>query len=513
MAMIANKPRLSSGPISFPLHPYQYDEFANRDPALELIGDRVRDGRAGRFIRQPVVLFWGVHGVGKSWLLCHFQRLYAFSPPEPERQRKGVFTALADFKDFAPGPAELTRLLSRLVEQIADHLGEEHLAPAAEARGRFEQAAEAATAEQDGADSPNPCDVLAARFVEFVASLTPSFVPLLLFDTMGQLESRHRDFFLWFEEQVIAPIIRGDQAIVILASRRELRRWRQFEVRRRVKTMELGAFDPQETVEQFRKGRVRAPKRVGEVIYPYSRGHPLATWHLQESLERLREEGQRLDRKFVAAREQDVARLLAEVEEWLLQGVPRELCPRLALTATLRRFHIKSLQLLLADLEQDEGLRQKPDSYFQDLIAELVATNLARWSSQHHNYILDPTVRRIMNRRLLLQDSAAYRRRQEAAFQLYTGWVEEMPWNCGAFLVEALYHLAARAQADALPAGKLREEIDGLLAKALQADKFDLEGANELAEELPLDDELREALGRQFEKVLESVEGFRQDLA
>ena len=124
MATSADVRQPSFAPISLPLPPYQSDEFANRVSALDLIDDRIRDGLAGRTIRQPVVFFWGVHGVGKSWLLCHLHHCYAFSPPEPERQRKGVFTALADFKDFTPNPTELARLLSHLMKQVANHLGE-----------------------------------------------------------------------------------------------------------------------------------------------------------------------------------------------------------------------------------------------------------------------------------------------------------------------------------------------------------------------------------------------------
>lgn len=476
--------------------PYQEEEFADRASVLKLIEERLRDGRAQRPMRQPVILFWGVHGVGKSWLLGHIQHLHAFTSPDPARSQKGVFAVLADFADLDPNPACLAQILSQMVKQIAEQVGDKYLAPVREVDRRFRQVATV---------GGNANESLAKAFTEFILALTSDFVPILLFDTVDLLESRDEGFFFWFEEHVIAPVVRKDQVLVILGSRRELHRWRQFEVRRRIKQEELQTFDRATTVEQVRKRGVQEYRATGETIYPYSYGHPLATWFLHQGLEQLRKEDQPFDREFIETREQTVADLLMEVEELLLQGVDDSLRLRLSFTATLRRFHIKSLQLLLADLEQDDSLLSKPDSHFQELITGMVTTNLARWSSPHHSYIIDPTIRHIINRHLLLQNRIEYRRRHGTALHLYEQWMREIPLNCGTFLIEALYHQAALAHSDEALYEKFGEAVDNLLSKALDKKNFNLEGVNELSEELSRDDELRELLGQQFERVMESI--------
>jgi hypothetical protein len=495
---------------TLPSHPYQAEEFANREYALRLIEDRVYEGLFGRRIPQPVVICWGVNGIGKSWFLSHVAEKYRFSPRKRSPGPKRAFSTLVDFRKFSPTPGEWTQLLSTIVMQAADQLGT-HIAPAAEALTAFRQAADATSA------STSTLDDLARHFAAFFDALTPDFVPILLFDSTEVLAEEYPNDFDWFEEHIVAPLVRYNQTLTIFASRRELRRWRQFEVRRRIVRLELKAFSRKELEEQFKKAQVKDFGLVGNVLYPYAFGHPYMAWHLQQRLEPLRAPDQSFDQQFVASESSEIVNLLDEVARWLLVDMPAELRAQLHIASVLRKFHINSLRYILSELA-DKAYSDRSDSSFLDLISDMVATNLVRYSSAHQGYIVDATVRRLLNLSLRLQQPVEYQHRQTAALTLYENWIKELPENCGGFFIEALFHIAARAKAAELSLEAAWEQIETLLQKSLDPAKFDLEGANFLVEELQRDTELQEMLSeplfeeKSFFDLLQRVEAFREQV-
>lgn len=499
---------------SLPLHPYHSEEFANREDELDPVDERMYEGLWGRKIPQPVVIYWGVNGIGKSWLLHHLAHKYRFPLCErPPGARKDPFSALTDFKDeFSLTLEGWGQLLSTMVTQVADQL-DGRIAPAAKALTAFRQAAEAVSAGR------GTLDELAEHFTAFINTLSDEFVPLLLFDSMEVLEEEYPDHFYWFEEHIVAPLVRYDQVLTAFAARRELRHWRQFEVRRRIRRVPLDPFSREDIQEQFKKAQIRDFALVGNVIYPYTFGHPYAAWYLQSQLEALRPPSEPFDQRFVAARHPEVAAALGEIEEWLLEPLPVKLRTQLRQASVLRKFHINSLRFILAELLEDETYSKRSDSFFLDLIGQMVVTNLVRYSSAHQGYIADRTVRRLLNLRVQLQEPDEYRRRHTKALELYKNWTNRLPENCGGFLIEAIFHTTARARANGWPPEAAWQEIETLLNKALQPDKFDLEGADFLVEELRRDDELQEMLSepplekaKLFDNLLVRTEDFREQV-
>ena len=328
-----------------------------------------------------MLLAWGIHGVGKSWFLRHVEQEFAFQLPIGKQ--KGTFAALVDIAidRYAPKIASIRLVLRDLVAVIterivldADHpeLGEFYRAL------RRSDVSEAEIADQ---------------FIALISSLKSEYVPVLLFNSLEEIEAQHYDLFLWLEEHLFAPLVRWDDTVLVLASRRELRRFRQFEVRRRLKKLPLEAFSPAFTGKQVHS------EQVGNLLYPLTYGHPLATWFFQDELNKVRPRDRRFDQSFLEENHTEVVALLAMIEDWLLVDVPTaELRSRLSVAATLRFFHIRSLQLLLTAVGEDDSLLEKSDADFQHLIGDMVDTNLVRWSMEHHGYQVDTTVRHIMNR-------------------------------------------------------------------------------------------------------------------
>lgn len=435
---------------SLPRHAYRPDDFRNREDILRGIAEPIRLLQQGREVKNSLILAWGVQGVGKSWLLQHLEHEYRFIAPKNTSQ-KGVFTLYVDFRNFEPGKGAVARLLGTFVDSLQDRLISDIAFPHATVE-RFRKN-QAMLADER---------VLAETFASILDSLSTRFVPVGLFDAFDTLQSRDEGFFSWFEQWVVAPWLQRDRSLIVLASRRELRQLRQFEVRRRLTKVALTPFDRGATIRQL------GDERAGSTLYPITFGHPLTTWYVHEQLDAGRTVDQPFDQAFIDTRRDDVAQLLDQVIESLLQDAPPSLRPRIAAAATLRAFHIDSLRELLAGVERDPDLSNESDVYIQAIIEEFVRSNLVRWSMQKRAYEVDDTVRRLVNRALELQAIDEYVCRHELGYEVYRKRIADTPWssNVDVFIVEAIYHLAEIIHAQPSRRGKMEERFVALLGHA-----------------------------------------------
>lgn len=429
---------------------YRYDAFHNREDVLKDIAERIKLLQQGREIKNSLILAWGVQGVGKSWLLQHLEHKYRFIAPK--NSSKGVFALYTDFRTFEPGPGAAARLLGGFVDSLQGRLSADIGFPHATVE-RFRKQQTTAVDDQ----------VLAETFTNILEALSTRYVPLGLLDAFDTLQSADEKFFSWFEQWILAPWLQRDRSLVVLASRRELRQLRQFEVRRRLTRVPLAPFDRSATIKQL-GGDVVA----GTTLYPMTFGHPLTTWYVHEKLDARRKIDQPFDQAFVDTRRDDVANLLDQVIESLLQDAPSSLRPRIIAAATLRAFHIDSLREILASIEYNPDLSNESDVYIQAIIEEFVRSNLVRWSMQKRAYEVDDTVRRLVNRALELQNLEEYVYRHEMAYEVYRKRIADTPWssNVDVFIVEAIYHLAEIVRAEPSRQRQVEERFEALLQHA-----------------------------------------------
>lgn len=482
--------------------PYRREWFINRDKEIELVDRKVEEGRYRNPITQPLLHFWGVMGIGKSWLLQWLAERYRFTPESRKERRCPTFTILFDFRQVKISlwqPTSVVKLLEQLARDLQDQLGSsaDSAGPHAEA---FQQCAEAVLREHSEVSE------LAERFVRLINKLADTFVPILVFDSAERLDG---DVFFWLESHVLEPILRHDRAIVIIAGRKEIPRWREFSLRQRLVKMQLGPFSDDEAARQLEKRGYRA----GKVIYPYSFGHPYATQVLGHSLAGIAGAREVIDEEFLSANHIQVAQTLRAVEDSFLLGVHPERQGILRALSILRKFNIESARHLLSEI-LGEPYAGKPDVEYLRLLEMLEDTNLVWWSSQQRGYVLDHTVRRLLNRRLQLQDVEEFIRRHEVAVGLYRKLISEYSKNCGPFLHEALYHLA-QARMTVSTQEKVRDELGHLLSESLTVAKFATTGAvHELLLSLLNDPEFQESLpGMLNIFVTEKIRDFRDQLA
>jgi hypothetical protein len=488
---------------------YHSADFVGRDDELQAVTDMVDAFREAAPPKQSILLFHGVAGMGKSWLMRHCHEEHRFVPPDARRKKRGVVAVYWDFEGESSADI-LTDFCTGLQSQIEATL-REHGQPAemsveAEPQPRRVSAGTKASA--------HPASDF---FVRTIQTLAKQFTPVLFLDSVGELENRSPETFARLEEQIIHPLIRRDEALVILSSQREMRGWSQFDIRRRIKLMPLKAFDAETTAKQV---------PGGNLIYPYSSGYPAATRHLYMHLEADRDWGESRESGELRLKHiQKIGMALQEILVWLLKGFDSlltmqavkseaelsQLRRRFPMLATLRYFHIRMLQLFLAASEQDDRLYQQSDAYFQQIIKQLMATQLVRWSPEQHNHEIESTVRRVINECTFLQDENAFRRLHQYALKIYDGWLERLPENSGRIIIQMLYHMTearrpARGYTSASPevVEALQEDIVKLFQR-IQPYQFNTDGVNELADEFTEDDELRQLLGDDLTAVVENL--------
>ncbi|MBL8152796.1 MAG: ATP-binding protein [Anaerolineae bacterium] len=479
---------------------YAREAFVGRDEERDLVRqtvDSLRD-RANTRFRSPILLFSGVPGIGKSWLLRRCHDDYAFAGPDTRGNRRGCIGVYANLECSADRPFDLEAFCAATQQQIESTLREHGQPMPADAEGNADRNRAAG-----------------ARFTRLIQSLTDQFVLVFFLDSFGALEDCGA--VETFEEQIIGPLTRRDAVLFVLSSRQDLRRWRQFEVRRRIKLSVLEPFNAETTARQV---------NGVAMIYPYSAGYPVATHHIDKHLQGSQDWEVAIRQGVLsAAQVRLVGKALMEIRDWLLgdfEALRHELVlknddelsalrRRFPAVSTLRHFHIKLLQDFLAANENDPGLLQQPDAYFQDVISQLVGTHLARWSSPHHGYRVDPSVRHIMNQSALLEEEKTFRGRHQQALAVYQAWIERMPVNCGSYVIQALYHLAEsqRPAGGQLPgtgatSAALRAGIEDLF-RHVQPRYFDSDGISEMTDEFDNDSELRGLLGSEMTEVVEGL--------
>jgi hypothetical protein len=480
--------------------PYDPRYFADRRQELKIIARRVEEGRDGHPITQPVVHFWGVRGVGKSWLLRRLQDQYRFVAGRGEE--KGTFCVLVDFSTFRFScwePRTAADLLEAFAQEIEEQLGEEKIQVVQGEIQAFREELERVRQER-GRDA----DGLAERFVALINRLVRDFVPLLLLDATETLDE---DDFAWLESHLIAPIARSDQAIFVVAGRKEIPRWREFSVRQRLLLRELDTFPPEGTQEQLEK---RGYPRLGDLIHSFSFGHPYANQVLGGKLA-----GRIVDERFEAEHREEVVALLGQIEGELMRGVWREGHQDILRTlATLRRFNIGSTRYMLGRLLNPE-YGEWSDARYLRLFEDLEDINLVWWDTGWRGYVMSTPLRRIIELRIRQEAPDIFVRRHREALKLYKKWIAKSPLDRGPLLLEALYHLVNSLAGE--PLETVRQEVEELLKQFLTPESFTTDGAYEFYRLLSKD---RELLDHRwvvpedvYKYVLERARGFLDRLA
>lgn len=427
---------------------YSHEKFVNRDNELNRIKTRIVQVRNGAAI-QPLVNFWGMPGIGKSWLLKHIHHIYT-------HQEEGVCALYYNFQTEEEEyiPPSLPDIIKDLAKQLP------------------------ASLEGEGINT-------VADFKTAVLSLLPTQVPLILFDTTEKLpdENLHE-----LEKQLLEPLLKSDKVIIAVAGRQKIARWRRVEVRRRVTpaidTL-LGAFHTAAFEKQLSQQSPSLIKKIADLIYAKTAGTP---WLVHLIIERIANLEEEINEESVSdiilsvltTYEQN--EILSTIEDEALRTYFNAVLP-------LRFYRIETLREMLeaqpnrpadlSDVTLLQGLREL------DREADFV------WWSDRGEYTTDPTVRAVIEQRLLINDREKFINQHEQAIELYKNRAEEFKVNSAYYLIEWLYHeaLLKRVHNEALTMDS--DILSTIRAYMTDDDGLSINNRNVLCKQLDKDDELR----------------------
>jgi len=438
--------------------------FVNREHELQLIQDKLDIGLHGSPMRLGVVCFWGAFGMGKSWLLRELERRCKYPAPQPQGSHPTIAARLDLNQAILPalwtsGQFDRVQLIQELWKQLA---------------------AQVAGAVVPNLERASP-DVWAEEFVRQVTVWsTQSATPVILLDTVDDLATQDEKTFFWLEEHLVERLALTDRVLFVFASRGELQRWKRFQVRRRIDSHRLTAFDTGAAGQQ-----VKASLDVSQVLYRHACGHPLVTDYLGTTLESQQASLQAMDSVEQILKPPLVQPVLREVITEILRSVPKLPAKLARYACVLRWVSVEPLRFLAEELKLVEAGRG--DAYYLDqIIGILQSHHLLYWNSDKNSYEFDPVLRHLLTHFLELDDPDEFCRANQAAFEFHRAHLENSPQYLGRYLPELAYHRAilARVSPEApLPTwsawwSQFRAEKSPAhpepwaeLAKALQQDK------------------------------------------
>src|SRR6266487_687211 len=350
--------------------------FVNRQRELDMLQKKVDIGVRGDPMPLTVTCIWGPFGMGKSWLLGEIERRYRFSGLREVGNRPTVAARLDLNRNIVPDiwrESELNHeyLIRELWKQLSSQLRVE-------------------TPDLEQMNDEQWADM----FVRNVTAWSSNNTVLLMLDTIDELIRFDEQSFFWLEEKLVERLAITGRVLLIFTSRGELRNWKRFQVRQRVDSYRLIAFDSATAGKQ-----IEASQSVSNILFQHSFGHPLVTEYLGSSLERHRvnqaPSSNQLKTIEPVAKEV-LEKVIDEVLTPLLESETQleNMAAKIARDASvLRWISVEPLRFLaekMSRVEHDRG-----DVYYLDLIAVLQTYHILYWDSNQKHYEFDSVLRHL----------------------------------------------------------------------------------------------------------------------
>jgi hypothetical protein len=408
---------------------YQPESFVARKTELKTIREKVRQAQTENMIVEPVINFWGVGGIGKTWLLRHLEHTYNYlTEPTAEPSFLEPRPTFSLYYTFVDDPTKISlstltkSLASQTFSQLSERLSEED-------RDILVQAGNTGNIK---------------TLANILKKLSRDFVPLILLDNTEKIESAD---WAELEQELVEPLVSSNRVLVVIAGRRRAPRWKRFEVRRRAMEPDktrIHAFSKDQVSKQIEQQGYRIP---ADLLFSYTAGNP----HLVDAIARnIRDwtNGKEPDSIWFDQHQDDLLLpILQAYEEHLLEDLPKRLREVLQAVSPLRAYRLEALRFMLTN--RKIKVEPQPDSYYLSLLRDLEQqTEVVWWSQSRRAYKTDGMVRRVMNRKLLLQDEKAYTWRHRQAIKMYWNWAETYSGASEDFIIEIWFHQASIYLAD-----------------------------------------------------------------
>ncbi len=396
---------------------YQPGLFVNRQGEIDLVQKIIQSLQSNQPVSETVINFWGTRGIGKTWILQQLKNKYLYKPSSKEKYP--TFTLLFEFSDDAKKDAleKLAKdLAGQLIIQFSDSNNKLLLNRLAALSGLEELA-------------------------DIIFSLSKNFIPIILLDNIENIPS---EIFEEIERQLFEPIVSTGRTVIVVSGRRQVLRWRRFEVRRRVlepSKSQVRPFDKQAVTNQIRNRKFLIPVNS---LFPYTAGNP----HLVDTLIaqiqswQVSEKKKKIDTAWMDAHQSGLLKVLRATENDLLKKINNRLKSSLVAVASLRFYRLEAMRSMLTT--KSNKTNKHPDGYYLNLVRDLdQETDVVWWDRERRAYVTSEVVRKLINRRQLLENKKEYISSHENALEMYRLWTIENPRTSEEFIVEMLFHYAS----------------------------------------------------------------------
>lgn len=453
------------------LERFDPDRFVNREVELKTVDKRIAAFRRGEVVKQPLINFWGVADIGKTWLLKEIERRYQYDPAKDDKLQKPTCTV---YYDFDQPDLTVTAVAQSLLHTLADNLTKSSLN--SEKQNRFAQLRQSKKVED---------------IINFIIALSAELVFIFLLDT-----TEHVDDTLWekLELKLFEPLLKSNKILLIVTGRNRAPRWKRVEVRRRATPIEksqVQPFDQKTTTAQLHPFGL-SPSAAQE-IFDDSAGAPGLTtmlgyrWQHFSEADYLRERTKAWNTYI-----KDIFDHLSQLSETFVQMVTAVIPLRYYRTQALRNM-----------LEKQNYYGDTSDVFLLRTLRKLDKESHLVWWDDHQNaYVTALAARRILNRRLQIEKPAKFVKLHTIALEMYQNWAREYETSLPAYFPELLFHEATIYKAQNLvPDSKIEPAGYIKMVNEMGIDNRDI-----LHRRLEQDTELQSLVPELFNKIFSHLE-------
>lgn len=382
---------------------YDAEKFVDRKELIDRVEQKVLALKRGEPVSKRTVVFLGVRGSGKTWLIQKLvERLRALDPPIV------LCFALSDYTGDTSEEG-VSKILRSASAQIA------------QARG----------ATSDARGTPVDSGTLSRWLVEEAKQLPQNRPLVVLVDGIDEGSS---EFLEVLETYFLAPLAREPRTLVVLAGRTRDPRpergytWRSPELRFHSEDYDLVPFDEKWTTEQLQKQRPHAVMAMSKIIEAGG-GHPLSNFVLGGAVG-----GQPPDWT------PDKAAALKQCAEVLLETVADEKTRSyfwaLCVLRAIDEYRMADLLAVYFDRDVSSwGLLDR-----RRIRDEMLRPRLLKWAQDKGGYVMDDAVRIALENALREGQRELWAELHRAAHKLYTDWMNRYVKTRDHWHNEADYH-------------------------------------------------------------------------
>lgn len=454
------------------LERFDPDRFVNRKTELETVDERVLAFQRGEVVTQPLINFWGVADIGKTWLLKKIEHRYQY---DPSKINKVQTPTCPIYYDFAQPSLTVTAVAQSLVHKIAKKLADPLL-----------------TNEQKQTVTQLTQTKKVEDIVDFIIALSSELVFILLLDT-----TEHVTDTLWdeLETKLFEPLLKSNKVLLIVTGRNRAPRWKRVEVRRRATPIEksqVQPFDQKTTAEQL--NFFSLPPHIAQEIFDDSAGAPglttnLGYYRLHHSEAEYFQERTKEWNRYIT----DILNHLSQLSETFAEMVTAVL--------PLRSYRTQALRKMLIGTANYHG--DISDVFLLRTLRKLDKQSHLVWWDDHQNaYVTALAARKILNRRLQVEEPTKFLELHTFALGMYQEWASEYQTSLPAYLPELLFHEATIHKAQNLvPDSSI--ELAGYIT---MVDEMSIDNQDILHRRLETDTELQSLIPKLFNKLFSYLE-------